>query len=215
MGILTGRDTIALTDGDDEIELNVSVELQHSYPAEITQHPIEKEKGKTSVTDHVIPGQRGISLSAILSNSTSIFSFRRVTVDEKLETLVRWQTNGTFVTLLGYTTDGVFTKLLSLLPSFFRYVPPDDPNKQYLGRSMDEIPNLLIGDITFSESKDAGDDVSLSLSIYPIQIVEAKTRELNPVKSMGKQPIKEVSVDPSKMNPAKTKSFYKAATSGK
>ncbi|WP_016758304.1 phage baseplate protein, partial [Leptospira weilii] len=181
MGIITGRDTIALTDGDTEIEINVSLEMQHSYPAEVTGHPIEKEKGKTSVTDHVIPGQRGISLSAILSNSITIFSFRNVTVDEKLETLIRWQTNGTLVTLLGYTTDGIFTKILSLLPSFFRYVPPDDPDKRYLGRTMDEIPNLLIGDISFSESKDMGDDVSMTLSIFPIQIVEAKTRNLNAV----------------------------------
>ncbi|WP_017213699.1 phage baseplate protein [Leptospira noguchii] len=204
------RTTIALTDGDDEIELNVSLEIQHSYPAEITGHPIEKEKGKTSVTDHVIPGQRGISLSAILSNSIAIFSFRRVTVDEKLETLIRWQTEGTFLTMLGYTTGGIFTKILSMLPSFFRYVPPDDPDKRYLGRSIDEIPNLLIGDITFSESKDIGNDISITLSIYPVQIVEAKTRNLNAVKSGGKQPIKEVNVDPSKMNPAKTKAIVKS-----
>lgn len=46
MGIITGRDTIALTDGDTEIEINVSLEMQHSYPAEVTGHPIEKEKGK-------------------------------------------------------------------------------------------------------------------------------------------------------------------------
>ncbi|OMI18838.1 phage baseplate protein [Leptospira weilii] len=206
MGIITGRDTIALTDGDTEIEINVSLEMQHSYPAEVTGHPIEKEKGKTSVTDHVIPGQRGISLSAILSNSITIFSFRNVTVDEKLETLIRWQTNGTLVTLLGYTTDGIFTKILSLLPSFFRYVPPDDPDKRYLGRTMDEIPNLLIGDISFSESKDMGDDVSMTLSIFPIQIVEAKTRNLNAVKSMGKQPIKEHTRE-GNPNPAKTKSI--------
>ncbi|MCL8268261.1 hypothetical protein M9Y82_16825 [Leptospira weilii] len=214
MGIITGRDTIALTDGDTEIEINVSLEMQHSYPAEVTGHPIEKENGKTSVTDHVIPGQRGISLSAILSNSITIFSFRNVTVDEKLETLIRWQTNGTLVTLLGYTTDGIFTKILSLLPSFFRYVPPDDPDKRYLGRTMDEIPNLLIGDISFSESKDMGDDVSMTLSIFPIQIVEAKTRNLNAVKSMGKQPIKEHTRE-GNPNPVKEKSFLKAGIPGK
>ncbi|MCH1910646.1 hypothetical protein L9Z41_16880 [Leptospira noguchii] len=203
------RTTIALTDGDDEIELNVSLEIQHSYPAEITGHPIEIEKGKTSVTDHVIPGQRGISLSAILSNSIAIFSFRRVTVDKKLETLIRWQTEGTFVTMLGYTTGGIFTKILSMLPSFFRYVPPDDPDKRYLGRSIDEIPNLLIGDITFSESKDIGNDISISLSIFPVQIVEAKTRNLNTVKSGGKQPIKEETRE-GKPNPAKTKGILRS-----
>lgn len=153
MEIITGRDTIALTDGDTEIEINVSLEIQHSYPAEVTGHPIEKEKGKTSVTDHVIPGQRGITLSAILSNSIAIFSFRKVTVDEKLETIVRWQTDGTFITMLGYTTGGILTKILSMLPSFFRFVPPDDPDKRYLGRTMDEIPNLLIGDISFLNLK--------------------------------------------------------------
>lgn len=213
MGIITGRDTIALTDGSNEIEINVSLEIQHSYPAEVTGHPIEKEKGKTSVTDHVIPGQRGISLSAILSNSITIFSFRNVTVDEKLETLIRWQTNGTFVTMLGYTTGGILTKILSMLPSSFRFVPPDDPDKRYLGRTMDEIPNLLIGDISFSESKDLGDDVSITLSIFPIQIVEAKTRNLNAVKSMGKQPIKEVERS-GEINPAK-KDIFTAMFSGK
>lgn len=209
MEIITGRDTIALTDGNTEIEINVSLEIQHSYPAEVTGHPIEKEKGKTSVTDHVIPGQRGITLSAILSNSIAIFSFRKVTVDEKLETLIRWQTDGTFITMLGYTTGGILTKILSMLPSFFRFVPPDDPDKRYLGRTMDEIPNLLIGDISFSESKDIGNDISITLSIYPVQIVEAKTRNLNAVKSMGKQPIKEVELS-GKMNPAKERSLLKS-----
>ncbi|EMN54628.1 hypothetical protein LEP1GSC089_2019 [Leptospira interrogans serovar Autumnalis str. LP101] len=213
MEIITGRDTIALTDGDTEIEINVSLEIQHSYPAEVTGHPIEKEKGKTSVTDHVIPGQRGITLSAILSNSIAIFSFRKVTVDEKLETIVRWQTDGTFITMLGYTTGGILTKILSMLPSFFRFVPPDDPDKRYLGRTMDEIPNLLIGDISFSESKDIGNDISITLSIYPVQIVEAKTRNLNAVKSMGKQPIKEVELS-GKINPAK-KDIFTAIFSGK
>ncbi|WP_061233751.1 phage baseplate protein [Leptospira interrogans] len=213
MEIITGRDTIALTDGDTEIEINVSLEIQHSYPAEVTGHPIEKEKGKTSVTDHVIPGQRGITLSAILSNSIAIFSFRKVTVDEKLETLIRWQTDGTFITMLGYTTGGILTKILSMLPSFFRFVPPDDPDKRYLGRTMDEIPNLLIGDISFSESKDIGNDISITLSIYPVQIVEAKTRNLNAVKSMGKQPIKEVELS-GKINPAK-KDIFTAIFSGK
>ncbi|EJP13016.1 phage baseplate protein [Leptospira interrogans] len=213
MEIITGRDTIALTDGDTEIEINVSLEIQHSYPAEVTGHPIEKEKGKTSVTDHVIPGQRGITLSAILSNSIAIFSFRKVTVDEKLETLCRWQTDGTFITMLGYTTGGILTKILSMLPSFFRFVPPDDPDKRYLGRTMDEIPNLLIGDISFSESKDIGNDISITLSIYPVQIVEAKTRNLNAVKSMGKQPIKEVELS-GKINPAK-KDIFTAIFSGK
>ncbi|QOI33625.1 phage baseplate protein [Leptospira interrogans serovar Icterohaemorrhagiae] len=214
MEIITGRDTIALTDGDTEIEINVSLEIQHSYPAEVTGHPIEKEKGKTSVTDHVIPGQRGITLSAILSNSIAIFSFRKVTVDEKLETIVRWQTDGTFITMLGYTTGGILTKILSMLPSFFRFVPPDDPDKRYLGRTMDEIPNLLIGDISFSESKDIGNDISITLSIYPVQIVEAKTRNLNAVKSMGKQPIKEIELS-GKMNPAKEKAIFKGMLPGK
>ncbi|WP_017860415.1 phage baseplate protein [Leptospira interrogans] len=214
MEIITGRDTIALTDGDTEIEINVSLEIQHSYPAEVTGHPIEKEKGKTSVTDHVIPGQRGITLSAILSNSIAIFSFRKVTVDEKLETLIRWQTDGTFITMLGYTTGGILTKILSMLPSFFRFVPPDDPDKRYLGRTMDEIPNLLIGDISFSESKDIGNDISITLSIYPVQIVEAKTRNLNAVKSMGKQPIKEHTRE-GNPNPVKSKSFFKAGIPGK
>ncbi|RHX89846.1 phage baseplate protein [Leptospira stimsonii] len=211
MGVLskiTGRDTVALTDGDDEVELNVSFDIQHTYPAEITQHPIEKEKGKTSVTDHVIPGQRGITLSALVTSSFSITTLTKMKVDDKLETLIRWQTNGTFLTMLGYTTGGIITKILSMLPSFFRYVPPDDPDKRYLGRSIDEIPNLLLGDITFSESKDTGDDVSINLSIYPVQIVEAKTRNLNAVKSGGKKPVKEITKTDNP-NPAK-KGIFKS-----
>ncbi|EMK22404.1 phage baseplate protein [Leptospira kirschneri] len=213
MGVLSkiaGRDTIALTDGDDEIELNVSFDIQHTYPAEITQHPIEKEKGKTSVTDHVIPGQRGITLNALLTSSISVFSFIEMKVDDKLEILIRWQTNGTFLTMLGYTTGGIITKILSMLPSFFRYVAPDDPDKRYLGRSIDEIPNLLLGDITFSESKNTGNDVSLNLSLYPIQLAEAKTRNLNAVKAGGKKPVKETEKSGTP-NPAKKdifKSFF-------
>ncbi len=44
MKILNGRDRVALTDGDEEVELNVSLGIQHSYPVEITRHTVEKEK---------------------------------------------------------------------------------------------------------------------------------------------------------------------------
>lgn len=193
MGIVTGRDTIALTDGDTEIEMNVSFDLQYSYPAEITEHTIEKEKGKTALTDHVIPGRRGISLKALLSSSVEVLTLSNKTVDEKLETLIGWQTSGTLLTLLGYGTGGIISRVLSMLPSIFRYVEPDDPDKRYLGRSVDEIPNLLLGDISFSESKETGNDVSIQISIFPILIAEAKTRELKTVKSGGKKPAKSVS----------------------
>ncbi|WP_167883035.1 phage baseplate protein [Leptospira barantonii] len=193
MGILTGRDTIALTDGDDEIEINVSFDLQYTYPAEITKHTVEKEKGKTMLTDHVIPGNRGITLSALLSSSFGVLTLSNKTVDEKLETLIAWQTSGTLLTLLGYGTGGIISRVLSMLPSVFRYVEPDDPDKRYLGRSVDEIPNLLLGDISFSESKDTGNDIPISISIFPILIAEAKTRELKSVKSGGKKPTKTVS----------------------
>lgn len=185
MGILTGRDRIALTDGDDEVELNVSLDLQHAYPAEITRHTVEKEIGMTSISDHVIPGQRGITLSALVSSSVSVLSLSRTTVDEKLETLIRWQSNGALVTLLGYGTGGIISRILSMLPSFFRFVEPSDPDNRYLGRSTDEIPNLLIGDLNIQETKENGNDVSLSLSLFPVLIAEAKTRQLRSVKSAG------------------------------
>ncbi|MGQ2812892.1 phage baseplate protein, partial [Leptospira interrogans] len=104
MKILNGRDRIALTDGDEEVELNVSLGIQHSYPVEITRHTVEKEKGMTSITDHVIPGQREISLNVLISSSTDLLALSEKSVDDKLETLVRWQSQGTLVTLLGYST---------------------------------------------------------------------------------------------------------------
>ncbi|TGM61687.1 phage baseplate protein [Leptospira adleri] len=204
MGILTSRDTIALTDGDTEVEMNVSFDIQYSYPAEVTGHPIEREKGKTSITDYVIPGQRGITLGALLSSSSSVSSLSRMTVDEKLNTLIRWQTDGTFLTLLGYGTGGIINRILSMLPSFFRYVKPNDPDQRYLGRSVDEIPNLLLGDITFSESKENGNDVPVNISIVPILVAEAKTRELNSMKSGGKRTTREVNRS-GNANPAKQK----------
>ncbi|WP_061249449.1 phage baseplate protein [Leptospira alstonii] len=185
MGILSGRDKIALTDGDDEVELNVSLDIQHSYPAEITRHTVEKEVGMTSITDHVIPGQRGITLNALLSSSIGVIALSRTTVDEKLETLVRWQSGGALVTLLGYGTGGIIGKILSMLPSVFRYVEPNDPDNRYLGRSADEIPNLIIGDLNIQETKDTGDDVTVNLSLFPVLIAEAKTRQLRRVKSAG------------------------------
>lgn len=193
MGILTGRDRIALTDGDDDVELNVSIDIQHSYPAEITRHTVENEKGKTSITDHVVPGQRGISLNVFVSSSVDATSLSRRSVDDKLEILVRWQSQGTLVTLLGYETGGILSKILSLLPSSFRYVQPDDPEKRYLGRSRDEIPNLMIGDMNLQEGKDTGDDVALGLSLFPVVIAEAKTRASNEVKSAGKRSVQKQS----------------------
>lgn len=44
MKILNGRDRIALTDGDEEMELNVSLGIQHSYPVEITRHTVERKR---------------------------------------------------------------------------------------------------------------------------------------------------------------------------
>ncbi|RHX87307.1 phage baseplate protein [Leptospira stimsonii] len=205
MGTITRRDTIALTDGETEVEMNVSFDIQYSYPAEVTGHPIEREKGKTSITDFVIPGQRAVTLSALLSSSTSALTLSKMSVDEKLETLIRWQTSGTFLTLLGYRTGGIINRILSLLPSFFRFVEPDDPDQRYLGRSTDEIPNLLLGDVTFSESKENGDDVPVSLSIVPIFVAEAKTREVKAVRSGGKKSNQEVNRSGSP-NPAKLKS---------
>ncbi|RHX86041.1 phage baseplate protein [Leptospira stimsonii] len=205
MGTITRRDTIALTDGETEVEMNVSFDIQYSYPAEVTGHPIEREKGKTSITDFVIPGQRTVTLSALLSSSTSALTLSKMSVDEKLETLIRWQTSGTFLTLLGYRTGGIINRILSLLPSFFRFVEPDDPDQRYLGRSTDEIPNLLLGDVTFSESKENGDDVPVSLSIVPIFVAEAKTREVKAVRSGGKKSNQEVNRSGSP-NPAKLKS---------
>lgn len=187
MKILNGRDRIALTDGDEEVELNVSLGIQHSYPVEITRHTVEKEKGMTSITDHVIPGQRDISLNVLISSSTDLLSLNEKSVDDKLETLVRWQSQGTLVTLLGYSTGGIISKILSMLPSLFRFVEPNDPDKRYLGRSTDEIPNLLIGDMNIQEAKETGNDVSLSLSLFPVAIAEAKARQLNTVKSAGKR----------------------------
>lgn len=205
MGTITRRDTIALTDGETEVEMNVSFDIQYSYPAEVTGHPIEREKGKTSITDFVIPGQRTVTLSALLSSSTSALTLSKMSVDEKLETLIRWQTSGTFLTLLGYRTGGIINRILSLLPSFFRFVEPDDPDQRYLGRSTDEIPNLLLGDVTFSESKENGDDVPVSLSIVPIFVAKAKTREVKAVRSGGKKSNQEVNRSGSP-NPAKLKS---------
>ncbi|AOP35940.1 hypothetical protein A0128_05860 [Leptospira tipperaryensis] len=204
MGTLTSRDTIALTDGDTEVEMNVSFDIQYSYPAEVTGHPIEREKGKASIADYVIPGQRGITLSALLSSSSSVLTLSRMSVDEKLDTLIRWQTSGTFLTLLGYGTGGIINRILSMLPSFFRFVEPDDPDQRYLGRSVDEIPNLLLGDITFSESKENGNDVPINLSIVPILVAEAKTRDVKAVKSGGKKSTQEVNKS-SNPNPAKQK----------
>lgn len=91
MKILNGRDKIALTDGDKKVELNVSLGIQHSYPVEITRYTVEKEKGMTSITDHVIPGQIGISINVLLSSATDLLALNKKSVDDKLETLVRWQ----------------------------------------------------------------------------------------------------------------------------
>ncbi|MBM9576957.1 hypothetical protein JWG45_07300 [Leptospira sp. 201903070] len=187
MGILTGRDRIALTDGDDEVELNVSLDVQYTYPAEVTQHTVEKKARMTSITDHVIPGKRGIELNAILSSSVSALSLTNTTVDKKLETLVRWQSDGTLVTLLGYGTGGIIGRILSMLPSFFRFVEPSDPDNRYLGKSTDEIPNLLLGDVSIQETKENGDNVSVGISLFPVMIAEAKTRELKSSKSAGKK----------------------------
>ncbi|RHX80670.1 hypothetical protein DLM76_10550 [Leptospira yasudae] len=187
MGIVSGRDTIAFTDGDTEVEMNVSMDIQYTYPAEITGHPVEREKGKASITDHVIPGKRGISLRAILSSSVNAFTLSNITVDRKLETLIRWQTEGTFLTMLGYETGGIINRILSMLPASFRFVEPDDPDRRYLGRSIDEIPNLLLGDVSFSEVKETGKDVTVSLSIVPILVAEAKTREIKKVPSGGRK----------------------------
>lgn len=141
----------------------------------------------TSITDHVIPGQREISLNVLISSSTDLLALSEKSVDDKLETLVRWQSQGTLVTLLGYSTGGIISKILSMLPSLFRFVEPDDPDKRYLGRSTDEIPNLLIGDMNIQEAKETGNDVSLSLSLFPVVIAEAKARQLNTVISAGKR----------------------------
>lgn len=148
---------------------------------------VEKEKGMTSITDHVIPGQIEISLNVFISSSTDLLALSEKNVDDKLETLVRWQPQDTLVTLIGYSTGGIISKILSMLPSLFRFVEPDDPDKRYLGRSTDEIPNLLIGDMNIQEAKETGNDVSLSLSLFPVVIAEAKARQLNTVKSAGKR----------------------------
>lgn len=210
MGILSGRETIALKGGDEEVELNVSTNIDYDYPAEVTKHPIEREDGfKQTIADHVLLGERAINLNFVLSSSTEIFTLKRMTVDAKMKQLVAWQSKGQLLTLLGYSTNGVLAKVLSFLPSIFQYVEPDDEMERYIGRSIDEIPNLLLGPINLSESAETGDDVSGTLSLYPSLIVEAKSREITRVPSKGKATKKkdEKNTEPS---PAKKSSWAKS-----
>lgn len=187
MGLLSGRETIALKGGDDEVELNVSTDINYAYPAEVTKHPIEREDGfKQTITDHILLGERAINLNFVLSTSTEIFALKRMTVDAKMKQLVTWQSKGQLITLLGYTTNGVLSKILSFLPSLFQYVEPDDEMERYIGRSLDEIPNLLLGPVNFSEKADTGDDVSGTLTLYPSIVVEAKSRTVTRVPNKGK-----------------------------
>ncbi len=187
MGLITGRETIALKAGDEEVELNVTTNIDYAYPAEVTKHPIEKEDGtKQTVSDHVILGDRAINLQCVLSTSTEIFSLKRMTVDAKMKQLIVWQSKGQLVTLLGYTTNGIISKILAFLPSLFQYLEPDDEMNRYLGRSTDEIPNLLLGSINFGESPDTGDDMTATIPLFPVIISEAKTRTLTRVPSKGK-----------------------------
>jgi len=207
--MIFGRETIALKGDGVEVEINVTLNLDHSYPAEVTKHAIEKDGIQTKVTDHVILGDRGLSLNCILSSSTDIFALTKMSLDAKMKYLVEWQTNGQLLSLLGYGTGGIIDQFLSLLPSFFQYLEPDDITERYIGRSKDEIPNLLIGDMNFSESVDHGGDVAGTIMLWPALIAEAKTRALGNKEIPSKGKIKPKKETPPK-EPVKEKSITKA-----
>lgn len=211
--MIFGRDTIALKADDIEVEMNVVLNLDHSYPAEVTKHTIEKNGIQTKVTDHVVLGDRGISLNCILSSSSNLFALTSMSVDAKMKYLIDWQTKGQLITMLGYGTGGVIDKFLSLLPSFFQYLEPEDITERYVGRSRDEIPNLLLGDVKFTESTEYGDAVAGSIMLCPILIAEAKTRALanRNIPSKGKVQTKKENLP---KPPAKGKTFVKSLFGG-
>jgi hypothetical protein len=202
---ITGRDTIALKAEGIEVELNVVNTFDHSYPAEITKHAIEKDGSKQTISDHVALGDRAITIAFVLSSSTELFALTRMTVDSKIKQLIEWQSNGQIVTLLGYGTGGILDKIISKLPSIFQYLEPDDVMERFVGRSRDEIPNLLLGDITFNESTEFGQDIGGTMMIWPVLIAEAKTRAVaeKSVPSAGKVKPKKEEL-PKEPSPKKT-----------
>lgn len=207
--MIFGRETIALKADGVEVEMNVVLNVDHSYPAEVTKHAIEKDGIQTKITDHVILGDRGLALNCILSSTTDIFALSKISLDAKLKYLVEWQTNGQLVSLLGYGTGGIIDQFIAMLPSIFQYLEPDDITDRYIGRSRDEIANLLIGDMTFSEAVETGGDAAGTIMLWPALIVEAKTRALanKKIPSKGKvNPKKETTPK----EPAKSKTLLKS-----
>jgi len=210
---ITGRDTIALKADGKEVELNVVNTFDHSYPAEVTKHPIEKDGTKQTVSDHVALGDRALTLAFVLSSSTELFALTRMTVDAKMKQLVDWQSRGQTVTLLGYGTGGILDKIISKLPSLFQYLEPDDFMERFIGRSRDEIPNLLLGDIIFNESTEFGQDVGGTVMIWPAVIAEAKTRAVANKSYPSKGKTKTQTQDTNKA-PSTKKTFAKSLFGG-
>jgi len=94
------------TDGT-EVYLNATVEWGRNYPAEITEHAVEKG---ADLADHVILGPITLNLSAVLTDEdVSILEplgqllgkTKRVTVEERWRQLLNWRAFATRLSLSG------------------------------------------------------------------------------------------------------------------
>lgn len=195
---------LILSDSSTDVVLNVTKAFSISYPAEVTQHPIEKEGDASTVSDHVVVGQRGVSLSCVLSSTTDILSLSYMSTYAKMNQLIDWQTRGQILSLLGYESKNLLKQILSLLPESLRY-KQIEPTARFLGRMNDEIPNLILGDISHSDAPETGDDESVEIMLFPAIIAEAKTATFQRAPSKGRTATKSVSKDSSSAttNPAK------------
>jgi len=98
------RSRWVLSDEDGtEVYLNATVEWGRSYPAEVTEHAVEKG---ADLADHVVLGPITLSLSAVLSDEDlSILSLvgltKRVKVEERWRQLLNWRAFATRLSLSG------------------------------------------------------------------------------------------------------------------
>ena len=88
------RERWALSDEDgNEVYLNATIEWGRAYPAEITEHAVEKG---SDLADHVILGPTTLNLSAVMTDEdVTILSLvgitKRVKVEDRWRQLLAWR----------------------------------------------------------------------------------------------------------------------------
>jgi len=98
------RERWALSDEDNnEVYLNATIEWGRAYPAEITEHAVEKG---SDLADHVILGPITLTLSAVMTDEdVTLLSLvgitKRVNVKDRWRQLLTWRTGATRLSLSG------------------------------------------------------------------------------------------------------------------